>query len=94
MPRVILIVMDSVGIGSAADADQFGGEGYNELTFEDAAGELDTDRSDRPGVHPDVAQQVIQIGEYGGLAVGSRYADHLLPQGRLSVDQGGGSAND
>jgi len=31
MKRVILIIMDSFGIGAAADADQFGGEGYNDV---------------------------------------------------------------
>jgi phosphopentomutase len=31
MKRTILIIMDSLGIGAAADADQFGGEGYNDV---------------------------------------------------------------
>ena len=31
MKRVILIIMDSFGIGASADADQFGGEGYNDV---------------------------------------------------------------
>jgi phosphopentomutase len=31
MKRAILIIMDSLGIGSAADADQFGGEGFNDV---------------------------------------------------------------
>jgi len=31
MKRAILIVMDSLGIGSAADADQFGGEGFSDV---------------------------------------------------------------
>ena len=30
MRRVILIVMDSLGVGAADDADQFGGEGFND----------------------------------------------------------------
>lgn len=31
MRRVILIIMDSLGIGAAPDADQFGGEGFNDV---------------------------------------------------------------
>lgn len=31
MKRVILLIMDSVGIGSAADADKFGGKGFNDV---------------------------------------------------------------
>jgi len=31
MKRVFLIVLDSVGIGAAADADRFGGKGYNDV---------------------------------------------------------------
>jgi len=31
MKRVVLIIMDSFGIGAASDADQFGGEGFNDV---------------------------------------------------------------
>ncbi len=31
MKRTILIIMDSFGIGAAADADQFGGEGFDDV---------------------------------------------------------------
>ena len=55
MPRVILIVMDSLGIGSAADADQFGGDGYNDVGshtlghIAEAFARGDCDNADRSG---------------------------------------------
>jgi phosphopentomutase len=56
MSRVILIVMDSLGIGSAADADQFGGGGYTDagshtlghIAEAFARGDCDDDRRSGP----------------------------------------------
>ena len=56
MRRAILIIMDSFGIGAAADADQFGGEGFNDVgsnTFGHIAqafanGEADNDQRQGP----------------------------------------------
>ena len=58
MRRVILIIMDSFGIGASADADQFGGEGFNDVgsnTFGHIAqafarGEVDNDQR-RGAIH-------------------------------------------
>ena len=42
--RIILLVMDSVGVGHAADAIKFGDEGSNTLRSEEHTSELQSQR--------------------------------------------------
>ncbi|MCB9992954.1 MAG: phosphopentomutase [Hyphomicrobiaceae bacterium] len=53
MPRAFLCVMDSVGIGGAPDADQYGGESFNDVgsnTMLHIAEGCATGRGDQPGL--------------------------------------------
>lgn len=92
MSRAIIVIMDSFGIGASADADKFGGEGFNDVgsnTFGHIAeafarGEADNDQRSGP----------IRLPHLNSLGLGHacRNSSGYFPEGLETVSLKGGYA--
>lgn len=85
MPRAILCILDSVGIGGAPDADRYGDGGSN--TFGHIAEWAAAGRADREGLR----SGLLQVPNLDALGIGAalKLSTGKLPQGLSATAKGG-----